>query len=681
VEMLSINNVFFGSLGGVKANASPEQSLSPEGKAIDFFAALKSFIEKEFVKGEAINCESLNEVHQLSIPPSSYAAPSAALQKMASLPGQGKGADCSRATPSGDPLKGQTAKGVGRKEISDGSLVIDAEGADAVPTNVLAVLLTALACTLTRTQTISLTVETATEDGCGGDTAVEPREQSCSGMISGPDRKSITPAEDLIASLLAFVSDALSQGMKTPEAGNKVPEVVNGSESGQSSLETGPVVNRERIVPVTGGTGLPVKEEDRVNSIGPLLTLISEALKQGAKNSGAAGGGIDGNYVTDEIGQASTGTGQLKGETERSEKTGLQAVVAKVVAPLITLISGALEQGLVPSETADSSRDENALSYTGGQSFFNIAEGTNQIRPVVSGLAEGIAGSQITKSAYMNTEQFVAKKEGKGEDSRTAPVVERAPMKDALHAFSDEVGFFGSSSKAAEKGLQDQAGDEVGVPARTVAGHPSNRLEAVDTTEEGGRLSAGQILRTEQGEERVFTETVAREKGEIVEPHTKGLKVSSRESDYLPFPKDGSPDSAPLHEAQGNKTVKETAFASVMTDKIEKIIEQLSARGSSMDMVLRLKIDDRETLLVGLKNEGQKVIVDVKTSNEGTMNILQTQKETISRNLEEKHVYTNIFVDPDSNGGFERRESRREERKNERDPDKANFIEFLEASA
>ena len=125
---------------------------------------------------------------------------------------------------------------------------------------------------------------------------------------------------------------------------------------------------------------------------------------------------------------------------------------------------------------------------------------------------------------------------------------------------------------------------------------------------------------------------------------------------------------------------KETAFSSVMTEKIEKILEQFSAKGSTMDMILRLKIDDRETLLVGLKNEGQKVMVDVKTSNEGVTNILQTQKDVISRNLEEKHVYTNIYIDPDANGGFERRESRRDDRRKEQDSSKTNFIEFLEAT-
>ena len=74
-------------------------------------------------------------------------------------------------------------------------------------------------------------------------------------------------------------------------------------------------------------------------------------------------------------------------------------------------------------------------------------------------------------------------------------------------------------------------------------------------------------------------------------------------------------------------------------------------------------------------------MVDVKTSNEGVINILQTQKDVISRNLEEKHVYTNIFIDPDGNGNFERRESRRQDGRNEQDSRRTNFKEFLEISA
>lgn len=121
---------------------------------------------------------------------------------------------------------------------------------------------------------------------------------------------------------------------------------------------------------------------------------------------------------------------------------------------------------------------------------------------------------------------------------------------------------------------------------------------------------------------------------------------------------------------------------SVMTDRIERMVEQYSDKGTSMDMIVRLKIDDRETLLVGLKNEGQKVMVDVKTTNGGVINILQTQKDVIARNLEEKNVFANIFIDPDGNGSFERRESRRENRKDTKDADKRNaFIDALEASA
>jgi len=111
------------------------------------------------------------------------------------------------------------------------------------------------------------------------------------------------------------------------------------------------------------------------------------------------------------------------------------------------------------------------------------------------------------------------------------------------------------------------------------------------------------------------------------------------------------------------------------------VVEQYMNRKESMDMVLRLKIDDKDTLLVGLRNEGQKITVDVKTTNESLMNMLQSNKEAISKNLESKHIYANIFVDPNGEGGFDRREGRRENANSRRGKQTENeFVEFFEAS-
>jgi hypothetical protein len=182
--------------------------------------------------------------------------------------------------------------------------------------------------------------------------------------------------------------------------------------------------------------------------------------------------------------------------------------------------------------------------------------------------------------------------------------------------------------------------------------------------------------------EKQFDESIITRKKDVMDLQNKDLKLLSNDNkDYLSFSKQDNFENTLVQEVQSNKTVKEAPFTSVMTDKIEKIVEQYLTKGPSMDMIVRLKINDNDTLLVGLKNNGQKIMVDVKTTDAGTINILQAHKDDIIRNLEEKNVYTNIFVDPDGAGNFERREAKRENQKNYKETAKQkDFIEFLETS-
>jgi hypothetical protein len=130
-----------------------------------------------------------------------------------------------------------------------------------------------------------------------------------------------------------------------------------------------------------------------------------------------------------------------------------------------------------------------------------------------------------------------------------------------------------------------------------------------------------------------------------------------------------------------NLTFEKGSFTSFVTDRIEKIVEQFSSRNSQMDMVVRLKLDDTETLLVGLRHEGQKVIVDVKASNDGLVNLLQAHKDDIARHLENKNIFTNIFVQPDGERNFERQNQRENKKEDSKQEANASFVRILEATA
>jgi hypothetical protein len=130
-----------------------------------------------------------------------------------------------------------------------------------------------------------------------------------------------------------------------------------------------------------------------------------------------------------------------------------------------------------------------------------------------------------------------------------------------------------------------------------------------------------------------------------------------------------------------NMTFEKGSFTSFVNDRIEKIVEQFSSRNSQMDMVVRLKLDDKETLLVGLRHEGQKVIVDVKASNDGLVNLLQAHKDDIARHLEDKNIFTNIFVQPDGERNFERQNQRENKKEDSKQEANTSFVNILEATA
>lgn len=147
------------------------------------------------------------------------------------------------------------------------------------------------------------------------------------------------------------------------------------------------------------------------------------------------------------------------------------------------------------------------------------------------------------------------------------------------------------------------------------------------------------------------------------------------------IPQNDSLKTAIFQVKDNNMTFERGSFTSFVTDRIEKIVEQFSSRPSQTDMVVRLKLDDKETLLVGLKHDGQKIIVDVKASNDGLVNLIQTHKDDIARHLETKNIFTSIYVQPDGERNSERQNqshNKKEERKKEAG---TAFINILEATA
>lgn len=105
----------------------------------------------------------------------------------------------------------------------------------------------------------------------------------------------------------------------------------------------------------------------------------------------------------------------------------------------------------------------------------------------------------------------------------------------------------------------------------------------------------------------------------------------------------------PRHDFQKSPTqgagINRSDFGSLMANRIEKIVEQFTGKSTNMDMLVRLKIDEKDTLLVGFKDEGGRVTVQLRTTNEGVLSILQSQRDEMAKNLAEKNVYASIHID------------------------------------
>ncbi|OPY01917.1 MAG: hypothetical protein A4E60_01368 [Syntrophorhabdus sp. PtaB.Bin047] len=136
------------------------------------------------------------------------------------------------------------------------------------------------------------------------------------------------------------------------------------------------------------------------------------------------------------------------------------------------------------------------------------------------------------------------------------------------------------------------------------------------------------------------------------------------------------------HQATGEtKGVAKNDFGSMMVDKIEKLTEHFSGRNMNMDMTVRLKIGDNETVLVGLKDEGSSVTVEVRGASESTMNFLQSQKDDIARTLESKNIQTTIHVDIDQDAEGKRQQKQHRNTGEEETAEQKDFGSFFETLA
>ncbi len=159
-------------------------------------------------------------------------------------------------------------------------------------------------------------------------------------------------------------------------------------------------------------------------------------------------------------------------------------------------------------------------------------------------------------------------------------------------------------------------------------------------------------------------------------------KEKSADRDVYPLtPDNGS--SATSVSAQ-EQTSPGTANVSGSIERFDKVIEQLAGRSGSHDLTVRLTLDNNESLVLGLKDLGQSITVDVRSSDQGMIGLLQSQKDTIMQHLDSQDVRAQIVIDPNAYGTPDQKGKQQEARQRSFTPRRqpsATFGAFLETFA
>jgi hypothetical protein len=130
-----------------------------------------------------------------------------------------------------------------------------------------------------------------------------------------------------------------------------------------------------------------------------------------------------------------------------------------------------------------------------------------------------------------------------------------------------------------------------------------------------------------------------------------------------PGAKGGYPITLDEHVSVNNQVTQEQQVSgqsgsTPAIERFDRIMEQVATGTGSHDMTVRLTVGNDESLVLGLKDLGQTVTVEVRGSSQGMINLLQSQRDVIISHLEGKDISANIVIDPNASGTPEKRDRR-----------------------
>jgi len=200
---------------------------------------------------------------------------------------------------------------------------------------------------------------------------------------------------------------------------------------------------------------------------------------------------------------------------------------------------------------------------------------------------------------------------------------------------------------------------------QTVQGQGQAQEKQVEAEKTGS--AAGKAV---LAEETVFEDLKSRKEKSSHSDESAGPSDSNEKANVLIHDSTKATTSA---QKSGQTGQAAPSQASAMIHKIEELAESYSSRNQSADMVLRLKVDEKESLVVGLRSQGDRVVVDVKGASDGLMSALQSQKDSITRELESKQIYTTINVEINGDGNPKRQGQGQRQNRNGKEDNETDF--------
>jgi hypothetical protein len=488
---------------------------------------------------------------------------------------------------------------------------------------------------------------------------------------------------DLLSALLGNTANGLAgrlQSMANSGAGLPGSAVQNGGETAEqgtgasgapaaSLKSTGDTTSAK----TTGGAKDAGSASQDLQSL--LIGLISLVMNgncgsEDASGASAESAGQDETATADAAGSTQASAGPAAGGTSKEDSQSIfQTLGLLLFAGLeaAAAMQGGAAQATIQGTNPGTSED--GVGSKGGDMKTSASSAQVVAAGLITGVATGTGGAS-TAAQIKDARAAAVSPEGAGVQASTLPSVS-APVEESVApdgqtaAFRVELSSTPSTDGDTAKngitltikaplsiigGAREGAGAQ-GAPAVQVA--PGALTAAAQDGQNGNGSAVLTIVKE-------LTPVTDAGSGTASGDDGTGRDKSADKEQAYPLAPDGAASAANT-SGQDQKTAAATT-ASGSIERFDRVVEQLAGRTGSHDLTVRLTLDNQSSLVLGLKDLGQTVTVDVRSSDQAMIGLLQSQKDAIVQHLDGQDIRAQIVIDPNASGTPEQKEKQQDAR-------------------